>query len=563
MKPGSLSLGPWLPLSDPQRKALEEQGNQCEDWSGVLVQEGFEATGYALNTLVGQNRLCSLGPARSIDGIFRSPKVQGAILVDCTLGPGSCIEGCGTLEGLTLEADVTVMRVGRVRGGQSPWTLDLAIGNEMGGRTLRFWAGMKHLEAKAVLEGTAPAASPKEPDTAGSFLGRGVEVMDTPLVEATRLGPFTEVRGATLLKRVTTLSSVEHPVVVESGATVEASILHGGGRVAEHSRCCGVWLGEASELSAGVQVESSYVAHDNHFGKGEVTSCFLGPFTGFHHQSLLISTLWPDGRGNVGYGANVGSNHTGRAPDQEFWVGEGCFLGLSSSVKFPCNLKDSPYTFVATGATLPSQVLACPFSLVLPSQAGDPPGSAGEIKPGWALRENLYALLRNAMKVARRGKAKGEVVDPHFLGDGVVAPLVEACIALEREDPKEHYRGLDMPILGGHHLREAWRLKAKEIYRETLEFIFLWKYHVQGQSPADMELPPWINLDGGLAVLGLHLELQLQRVQKSRAKDFTRGREVQEDYDGSQGSLEDDEVLICARERLESFQREGPKALIF
>lgn len=31
----------------------------------------------------------------------------------------------------------------------------------------------------------------------------------------------------------------------------------------------------------------------------------------------LRVALWPEGRGNVAYGANVGSNHTGKLADQE------------------------------------------------------------------------------------------------------------------------------------------------------------------------------------------------------------------------------------------------------
>ena len=34
----------------------------------------------------------------------------------------------------------------------------------------------------------------------------------------------------------------------------------------------------------------------------------MGPNTNSHHQSLVISILWPLGRGNVGYGSNIGSN---------------------------------------------------------------------------------------------------------------------------------------------------------------------------------------------------------------------------------------------------------------
>ena len=56
----------------------------------------------------------------------------------------------------------------------------------------------------------------------------------------------------------------------------------------------------------------SVLGPDSGVGAGECLHCLVGPFVGFHHQSLLIATIWPLGRGNVGYGANVGSNHTSR-----------------------------------------------------------------------------------------------------------------------------------------------------------------------------------------------------------------------------------------------------------
>lgn len=52
----------------------------------------------------------------------------------------------------------------------------------------------------------------------------------------------------------------------------------------------------------------------------------------------------------MGYGANVGSNHTGRAPDQELWPGEGVFFGLGTSIKFPANYVAAQYSVIATGA---------------------------------------------------------------------------------------------------------------------------------------------------------------------------------------------------------------------
>lgn len=80
--------------------------------------------------------------------------------------------------------------------------------------------------------------------------------------------------------------------------------------------------------------------------------------------SCTPAAYWPEGRGNVGYGANVGSNHTGKAPDQELWPGEGVFFGLGTSIKFPANFTRSPYSLVATGVVSLPQKMEMPFSLV-------------------------------------------------------------------------------------------------------------------------------------------------------------------------------------------------------
>ena len=140
------------------------------------------------------------------------------------------------------------------------------------------------------------------------------------------------------------------------------------------------------------RVAQSVLAPDSSVAGGECHHSLLGPFVGFHHQSLLIAAVWPLGRGNVAYGANVGANHTGRVNDQECWPGEGVFFGLGSLVKFPCNLLESPYSILVPGTVLSPQKISYPFSLI---SAG--PGDRMEcssIKPGWVLYGNPYMVDR-------------------------------------------------------------------------------------------------------------------------------------------------------------------------
>lgn len=46
-----------------------------------------------------------------------------------------------------------------------------------------------------------------------------------------------------------------------------------------------------------VKVHQSIVCPDSAISTGECHHSLVGPFLGFHHQSLLIAALWPKGRG--------------------------------------------------------------------------------------------------------------------------------------------------------------------------------------------------------------------------------------------------------------------------
>jgi hypothetical protein len=144
------------------------------------------------------------------------------------------------------------------------------------------------------------------------------------------------------------------------------------------------------------KVLSSILAPGSGVAEGEVTSSLMGPLVGFHHQSLLIAAFWPAGRGNVGYGANVGSNHTSRLSDQSLWPGEGVFFGLGSSSKFPLNMSEAPYTTVATGVSWGPGRLNLPFSLVT---------EGSRIAPGWSILSNAYQLERAFVKGKSRAPA--------------------------------------------------------------------------------------------------------------------------------------------------------------
>src|SRR5262249_61253794 len=142
---------------------------------------------------------------------------------------------------------------------------------------------------------------------------------------------------------------------VASGAAVTRSVLQWGAAAETMAILDRAVLTEHAHAERHGKVSASVLGPNTGVAEGEVTASLVGPFVGFHHQALLIAALWPEGRGNVSYGACVGSNHTSRAPDQEALLGEGTFLGLGVNVKYPLDLSRSPYSVVACGVTLAPQ----------------------------------------------------------------------------------------------------------------------------------------------------------------------------------------------------------------
>jgi hypothetical protein len=182
----------------------------------------------------------------------------------------------------------------------------------------------------------------------------------------------------------------------------------------------------------------------------------------------LIAAIWPEGRGNVSHGANVGANHSSRAPDQEARLGEGTFLGLGVNVKYPIDLSQAPYCFIACGVTLPPQRILYPFSLVNVSSAHrvGVPTYYNEIVPGWGLAENLYALKRTVGKHqsrnhARRNSFTFEIFRPAIVNLIQAAYEMLASVAQVRDIYTDRHLG----GLGKNYLTEEHRQQAMWTYR--------------------------------------------------------------------------------------------------
>jgi hypothetical protein len=331
-------------------------------------------------------------------------------------------------------------------------------------------------------------------------------------------------------------------------------------------------LTEHSHVERHGKVTNSIIGPNTGIGEGEVTACLVGPCVGFHHQSLLIAACWPEGKGNVGYGANVGSNHTSKAPDQELWPGEGTFFGLGVNIKYPADYSRAPYTIIATAVNALPQKVTFPFSLINAPGAVLPGISPAynEIIPGWVLSDNIYTIRRNEGKYAARNRARRNRIVFEVLRPDIIDMMADAKERLQSTDGKDVYTEKNIKGLGKNYMLEASRLQGIGVYtfylkyyalmglfkkiktmiasRKTVKESFLAK-----EEPGNLR---WTHeqhiyrseLGNTGIVAGLRMLKGMQEeiardVQASKEKDDVRGMRTIEDYADIHGKAENDSFV--------------------
>lgn len=600
----ALGSGPLRALFKPEIEVLESLGNSARDWSQVQVADGFNPRRirdceFHGRVILGRfNQYVSL--AEGIDVVAGLSK---STLANCTIGHNALIRDVRLMANCVVGEEAVVVDCGQVTCRVSTTfgngeRLPLAL--EGGGREVEVFAEMdSDLAALAARPGSRRPELENYRAAVGEYrhratsdrtiVGRGARIQSVQKIEDVFIGSGARIDGALQVVRSTLLSTPEEPASVESGSLVADSLLQWGVCVSGMAIVERSVLLEHSRVERQGKVQNSLVGANSAIAAGEVSSCLLGPFVSCPHQSLLISTYWPSGRGNIGYGANVGSNHTSRAPDQEFRAGEGLFVGLGVNVKFPCDFSRAPYTVIACGVDLPPQKVAFPFSLISPPREyssedqfpGVPP-RLNQIRPAWMLYENIYALKRNEAKYRARNKATRTSFDLAVFRREIVEGMRTAARLLAAPPAaREFYTDRDIPGLGKNVLTEADRVRAVNAYRFYVRHQALLELRDRvGESldrgepyPAQLSSPllpeEWLwcsnvlvhdfgidDVDSALILLVDSTQEIAKSCERTRMKDDARGVRIIDDYADVHPPASRDRVVRTAFEDAERIREE-------
>lgn len=558
-------------LTAEEVTTLEKNGNRCEDWNRVLVEPNFDPARVQRSVFMGDVRLPAFYGTLLLPGDVSFPTGIYDSLVHNCIVENALVYKVSMLSNVLVRSSAVVHNVGTlVSSGKINFMIGstMSVGNEMGGRELFVFPDitMDLVEAQLFHKAESDVQQSFEEQLKNfreeislpfGVVGKGAVVSNTNIVRNSWIGAHARVEGAAKIRNTIILSSLEESTHIYDSVIIENSDLQMGVKVHTGAEVQRSVLMSRSKVGCKAIVKSSIVAPCCHIEEGEVNSSYMGPLTQMHHHSLLIAALWPDGCGNLGYGANVGSNHTGRMPDQEIMPGQGMFFGLGVNVKFPANYRESPFTLIASGVTTMPQRVKFPFSLI---RSGDPqlmgvPARLNEILPAWNYARNAYALDRNIYKYAQRGK--GAVPNSYFslYGAETVHYAFDAYCRLQVNQVQDVYTKEHIDGLGENFLRERVRQKALKTYGEYLERYVLDQMIALVENDASLALQPPRELR---RLLSGDLNREVSRVVNMPAtfdelvkryrtlekewfdgvahgldKDIARGKEIFDDYESA------------------------------
>ena len=554
---------PLRALTAHETLELERQGCVCDDWTLIRVQEGFETKSVRETTFEGEVALARFSGTVMLPGHVSLPTgIRRAHIRDAVVG-NCCIHDVGLLARQVVQDAAVVFRVGSlVASGTSTFATGVRVnvGLETGGREIPLFAEMD-LELAAWLAfhpGPGPERQAFEESLAvhsesirhrAGWVGEGALLCNTASIRNAWIGPHARIDGAQLVRDVAILSSIDAPTQIRDGAVVEHAVLQGGVQVRTMAVVRKALLCEASGASRHAKIFNAVIGPNTEVQEGEITNSLVGPLVGFHHQSMLIACLWPDGRGNVAHGAALGSNHTGRRADQELRPGEGQFFGLCSQVQFPSDFSDAPWTLVASGTKVPSGRWTLPFSLIRTEAGSDRP----RVQPGWMWLHNAFALERAESKLGSRDRTRTKSCQ---------RPLLHAGLLRKVQDARTFLRSTTRPETPGL-LSDRDRIDGIDAYTECMTLAAL--RAVLAGTEGDLlewahgflaEEFPGPSPESLLSRLPGLERLWLRRVRKSREKDDVRGAEVFEDYALVHVPARDDETVRTAAARARDTARQ-------
>ena len=487
---------PYHTLTVNQRETMQALGCSAEDWSKILVVEGFDAASVRKTHLIGQVKIGRLfGLVRSGQGLEKPSGIMNATIANCTIGANCRIANIvGQLAHYDIGNEVCIENVTTMqteRGATFGNGLEINVLNEAGGREIILFNELSAQFAYIMcLHKYRPELIKKMRIIANNYAqqiwsDRGkVEdracIFSAMEIENVNIGPYATVKGVSSLVNGTILSSADAPTTVGARVIARNFIIGESSTVTDGAVLNHVFVGQGCRIGSQYSAENSVFFANSEAFLGEACSVFAGPYTVSHHKSsLLIAGLFSFY--NAGSGTNQSNHMYKLGPIHEGKLLRGTKTGSFSYMMWPC--RTGPFSVVLGKHSTNFDVADFPFSHLDARADGK-----SLMIPG--LHLTTVGTVRDAVKWPardrRKGRNKRDIIDFDVLSPYTVGKMIKANAILTRLQETTD-KSVEEVSIGGAVVRRPILRTGMKYYRTGIQMYLLEKVIERAEEALQQE----------------------------------------------------------------------------
>ncbi|MDE5999923.1 MAG: DUF4954 family protein [Bacteroidaceae bacterium] len=451
---------------------LEEHGCWAEDWSDILVDEGFAPSFLNNVMLYGHNEIGNLnGTVELEEGFRRHCCVRNAVLRNVTIGDDCLIENIrGYISNTQIGDRCYVANIGVItnqEGSTFGCGTEISILNEGGNGNIVIFEGLTAQLAWLMIN----FPKVKELATINATLstphiGSNSRVVGVKEMNNVRIGEGCEVQGSCKLSNCTILSTDDAATFIGSDVIIEDSVVAAGASIIDGAKVYCSFVGESVHIGKGFSAEATVFFANSYMDNGESCAAFCGPFATSHHKSTLLI-----GGAFSFYNAGSGTNQSNHAykmgPIHWGTLDRGSKTASGSHILWPAHI--GSFSMVMGKVQNHPQVQKFPFSYVIAE------GRDTWLVPGINLR--TVGTWRDVGKWPKRDKrplsARTDLINYAFPNPYIIQSVLDGKALLE-ELLQQNPESTDVFTYGGCRIKRKALLKGIQYYELAIK---LFLYH--------------------------------------------------------------------------------------
>ena len=475
---------------------LEERGCWAEDWSDVLVDDGFEPSQVSDVRLYGHVELGRLsGEVEVEEGFRRRCCLRDATLRNVVIGDGCLIEHIrGYLSNYQVGDHCYIANVGVItcqESGTFGCGEAVAVLSEGGEGNVVLFEGLTAQLAWMMVNFPCARKLARCSTAEWGSIGAGCRIVGAREVSNVRMGEGCEVQGSSRISNCTIQSTDDAGTLIGADVILENSIVAAGASVVDGAKVDRCFVGESVHLGRGFSAESSIFFANSYMDNGEACAAFCGPFATSHHKSTLLI-----GGAFSFYNAGSGTNQSNHAykmgPIHWGTLDRGSKTASGCHILWPAHV--GSFSMVMGKVQSHPAVQMLPFSYLIAE------GRDTWLVPGINIR--TVGTWRDVHKWPKRDvrpiSARNDLVNFAFPNPYIIQSVMEGKALLE-DLLRRHPEDTESFQYGGCKMRRLAVVKGIQFYDMIIKLFLHHCFQTNTAETDEVDGSRWVDMMGMLA----------------------------------------------------------------